>query len=137
MTDAASSLQQGIYQTLTGTSTVTDLLGGPNVFDHVPGSAKFPYLTIGETIMRDWSSGTEDGHEHIVTLHVWSRAGGQKEALEISGAVSDALRDTPIPLNGHQLVNLRYEFSQTRRDPDGETYHGLVRFRAVTETQTV
>ncbi len=133
MTDAASSLQQGIYQTLTAANTVTDLLGGPNVFDHVPANARLPYLTIGQSVTRDWSTGTEGGSEHIVTLHAWSRAGGRKEVLAITGAVRDALHDIAISLADHNLVNLRYDFSQGRRDPDGETWHGLVRFRAVTE----
>ena len=36
-------------------------------------------------------------------------------------------------LTGHRLINLRHEFSEARRDPDGETTHGIARFRAVTE----
>jgi len=28
---------------------------------------------------------------------------------------------------------VRHELSEVRREPDGETYHGFVRFRAVTE----
>jgi hypothetical protein len=34
---------------------------------------------------------------------------------------------------GHSLINLRHQHSEVRRDPDGETLHGLARFRAVTE----
>ena len=33
----------------------------------------------------------------------------------------------------HHLVNLRHEFSEARLDPDGDTFHGIVRYRAVTE----
>jgi hypothetical protein len=36
-------------------------------------------------------------------------------------------------MSGVRLVNLRHEFSEVRRDADGETSRGLVRFRAVTE----
>ncbi len=46
-----------------------------------------------------------------------------------------ALHDSALALTGHRLVNLRHELTDTRRDPDGETYHGIVRLRAVTEPQ--
>ncbi len=38
-----------------------------------------------------------------------------------------------LTLAGHRLVNLRQEFAEHRREPDGETIHGIARFRAVTE----
>ena len=54
----------------------------PRVYDEVPLRAEFPYLTFGQTIERDWSTGTEPGQEHTFTLHVWSRARGRKETDE-------------------------------------------------------
>jgi hypothetical protein len=66
-------------------------------------------------------------------VHVWSGARGKKEAHEILGAVRAALHDRPLSLAGHSLVNLRHEHSEVRRASDGETIHGLARFRAVTE----
>jgi hypothetical protein len=47
--------------------------------------------------------------------------------------IRELLSDQALILNDHALVNLRYQFSETRQDPDGETYHGVVRYRAVTE----
>ena len=131
--NAQSELQKGVYDTLINTSAVTDLLGGPSVYDHVPHSARFPYLTLGQIFCLDWSTGSEIGQEHRLTIHVWSRAGGQKEAQEIAGAVSAALHDATIALNEHALINLRFESSEVRRERDGETLHGVMRFRAVTE----
>ena len=46
---------------------------------------------------------------------------------------SSALHDQPLMLVDHELVNLRHEFSEARPDPDGDTFHGIVRYRAVTE----
>ena len=127
------ALQKGIFNALVNDATLTTLLGGQHVYDDVPQDASFPYLTLGQSVARDWSTGSEDGQEHVLTLHVWSRAGGKKEAHEIVGAVRDALHDVALQLTDHQLVNLRHEFSDTRRDPGGELYHGIVRYRAVTE----
>lgn len=99
----------------------------------VPARSEFPYVTFGQSVERDWSTGTEDGKEHVVTLHVWSRARGRKESDDILEAARAALQDAALAPGGHHLVNFRHEFSDVRRDPDGETFHGIARFRAVTE----
>lgn len=130
---AVWALQQSIYQALAGNAEVVDVLGGAKIFDDVPQSASFPYLTFGQSIERDWSTGSERGCEHTLTLHVWSQAGGRKQTHEIIEKVRAALNDAPITVEDHKLVNLRHEFSEARRDEDGETYHGIVRYRAVTE----
>ena len=48
-------------------------------------------------------------------------------------AARAALHGQPLTLDGHRLINLRHEFSEARRTPDGDTYQGIARFRAVTE----
>ncbi len=133
MASAGHELQKSIFAALTASPAVTGLLGGARVFDDVPPGAEYPYLTIGESAARDWSTGTDAGDEHILTLHVWSRAAGRKEAHEIMGAVRGVLHDAALSVSGHRLINMRHEFSDARREPDGETYHGVVRYRAVTE----
>ncbi len=133
MSSASFALQQAMYSKLTTTVALTGLLGGNRVYDDVPVRAEFPYVTFGQTVERDWSTGTEPGSEHTVTLHVWSRAYGRKEADDILDAARAALHDQALTLSGHRLVNLRHEFSDARRDSDGENYHGIARFRAVTE----
>lgn len=133
MPSASWSLQKAIHQALTSDAGVLSLLGGPRVWDHVPRGATFPYVTIGATTDRDWSTGTERGDEHILTLHVWSKAAGRQEAESIAETLRRALHDQPLTLDACRLVNLRHEFSDTRRDVDSELYHGVVRLRAVTE----
>lgn len=133
MTSASRDLQRSIYSALAANPSLTGLLGGARIYDDVPRNAAFPYLTIGQSTVRDWSTGTELGHEHLLTLHVWSRAAGRKESHEIMSAVETVLHDAPLALERHRLVNLRHELSETRRETDGETYHGIVRYRAVTE----
>jgi hypothetical protein len=133
MSSAAWSLQQAIFAKLTSDSTLTTLLGGPRIYDGAPQGSAFPYLTFGQSTARDWSTATDQGNEHIFTIHTWSRARGTSQTQAILDAVRAALHDQPLTLDGHRLVNLRAEFSDSRRDPDGETYHGTVRFRAVTE----
>src|SRR3990172_3900562 len=133
MSSSSWALQQSIFATLAADATLLALLGGPRVYDDVPQASAFPYLSFGHSLVRDWSTGSEDGSEHVVTLHVWSQGKGKKEAHEIMGAVRTALRDQALSLSGHRLVNLRHELSEARREPDGDTTHGIVRYRAVTE----
>ena len=130
---AAWDLQKGIYEALSGDATLIGLLGGASIFDRVPQDAGFPYVTLGQTLDRDWSTGSEDGREHILTFHVFSRSGGTKQTQAVIAAIDDALKAAPIAIPGHALVNLRFEFADARRDPDGETMHGILRYRAVTE----
>lgn len=133
MPSATWALQHAIHQQLTTNATVLARLGGPHVWDHVPRGAVFPYVTFGVTSERDWSTGSEQGGEHIVTLHVWSKAAGRREAEMIADALKLALHDQALTLIGHRLVNLRYELMETRREADTEMTRGVVRFRAATE----
>ena len=133
MADPGWALQAALHAALVADGVLTGLLGGPRVYDHVPRGRAYPYVTFSQSVVRDWSTGTDDGHEHVVTLHVWSRAAGRQEAQAILSAIRAALHDTSLPLTGHRLVNLRHEFSEVRREPDGETFRGLVRLRATTE----
>jgi hypothetical protein len=99
----------------------------------VPQGTPLPYVTLGQIAAQDWSTGSENGTEHIFTVHVWSGAAGKKQAHEVLGAVSAALHDQPLAVAGHTLINLRHERSEVRRAADGDTIHGTARFRAVTE----
>ncbi len=109
------------------------VLGGPKIYDEPPRAAAFPYVTLGEARIADFSTGSEPGEEHQLTLHAWSRQGGHKEAHAITGVLLQALDDAPLTLTDHQLVNFRFSVADVRREADGRTYHALVRFRAVTE----
>jgi hypothetical protein len=133
MASAGWALQKAIHAALTADMGLVALLGGPSVFDDVPPRSAFPYVTLGQSTERDWSTATEDGAEHLVTLHVWSRKVGRKETREIMEAIRMALHDRPLAADGHRVANIRHEFSEARRDADGETYHGIMRYRAVTE----
>lgn len=135
MASAGLALQRAIYAALSADAALTALLGPGRVFDDVPQATGYPYVSFGLTSERDWSTGTEDGAEHVITLNVWSKAAGRKQARGIAEAMRTALHDRALAVAGQRLVNLRHEFSEIRRDADGETYRGIVRYRAVTEPQ--
>lgn len=128
----AVELQKAILDALAGDGALTTLVGS-RILDHAPANVVFPYVAFGRTSLYDWSTGTEIGTEQLFTVHVWSKAKGKKETLDIMELVKARLHDgTPEPA-GHRLVNLRLEFAEARYDEDLAVYHGLLRFRAVTE----
>jgi len=132
-TPAAVALRTAVREALVSDGALTSALGGPKIYDEPPRAAAFPYVTLGEARVADFSTGDASGLEHTVTLHAWSRQGGHKESHVIAGALLQALDDAPLSLADHRLVNLRFAVADVRREADGRTYHAMVRFRAVTE----
>jgi len=142
--DSQWALQQVIYSTLRADATLKTLTGADpaRVFDHVPqttweapnASGIFPpYVVVGETEAREWDTKTEDGMEQTLMVHTWSRGRGMKEPKQIMGAIVDALDQVALSVTGHDLVQFRFEFSETFLEDDGLTRHGVQRFRALTE----
>ncbi|MGQ3357335.1 MAG: DUF3168 domain-containing protein [Phreatobacter sp.] len=133
MAPASLALRRALRDGLVGHAPLVEVLGGPKIWDEPPRDAAFPYVTLGEARVTDWSTGSSSGHEHALTLHVWSRQGGQTEAQVVAGEIIAALEQVPIEPVGQRLVNLRFATADIRREDDGRTFHGVVRFRAVTE----
>lgn len=133
MSSPAWELQKAIYATLKTDSALIALLGGEHIYDEVPRGAAFPYITFGPSTTRDWSTGTETGAEHLITIRAWSKSGGEKEVHLLLDAIRAALHEASPTVADHRLVSLRHETSDALRGADGETYQGIARFRAVTE----
>ncbi|WP_029003706.1 DUF3168 domain-containing protein [Azorhizobium doebereinerae] len=129
---AARALRGAIQARLAADGPLDALLAG-RIHDVPPKDAAFPFVTLGEAVVSDWSTATEGGSDQALTLHVFSRAGGRAEAMALAAAVQEALHEAPLALPGHALALLRATTAEVRRDGDGRTFHGLVRFRALTE----
>lgn len=132
MTAPAAELQKAIHGALADDAAVGALIGD-RIFDHVPATAPFPYVSFGATSIYDWSTATESGAEQLFTLHVWSKGRGRKEALAIMEVARACLEGANLALDGHSLVNLAPVFSEVRFDDEQSVHHGLLRYRAVTE----
>jgi len=133
MLNANWSLQKAIYELLSTDPSVLNILGAPRIYDHVPRNAGYPHVVFGEGRSRDWSTATEDGDEHVVTMRVWSEGSGKRENAEIIAVIRSVLNASELTVDGHHLVNLRHEASEIQRHGDGDVWRGLIRYRAVTE----
>jgi len=130
MTEASWPLHKAIFDALVADAGLGALVTG--VYDHVPAEAVLPYVTLGPASATDWSAGSFNGQDHDITVDVWSAAPGHGEAKQIMAAVHAALHHRDLALEGAQLVLLHYRFSDVFTDADGESIHGVMRFRALT-----
>ena len=124
------ALQSTIYSALNNDNTLTSTLGA-GVFDEVTEGTTYPFVSIGEDTVTDFGTKTEDGGQFTINIHVWSQYTGAKETKNIMDRIHDLLHDSSLSVTGFNLVNLRFEFSDILRDPDGVTRHGVMRFRAI------
>ena len=123
-------LQSAIYTALNVNAITNTLNCG--VYDEVVEGNSYPFITLGEETAIDYSTNNLVGAETTVNVHIWSRYKGSKQTKEIMDKVHDLLHDVSLTVSGVNLINLRFEFSDIMRDPDGITRHGVMRFRAIT-----
>ena len=105
--------------------------GGPEVFTTVGGLRTTSFNINNGTV--DVTNKDSSGMRELL-------AGGGIQTMSLSGeqlaqAIAEIHRimhDADLTVTGHELVNLRFELTQTFLDADGITHHGVTRFRAVT-----
>lgn len=133
--DASQALQAAIYSTLSRALTSASLAGEQfQVFDHVPEEKRGKYVVIGDADVGDWGTKDSIGTEQLVEISIYDyEYRGRKEVRRVAGLVYEALheRELDIPIDGAQLVVLRFDSSNFPREPDGLTYKATQRFRAL------
>jgi len=136
MSSASWALQRAIFAALAANSASKALAGDPlRLYDAPPRGAAFPYIVFAEDAEARWDTATDRGREHAITFHVWSRAGGRKQAKEIADAICTCLEETTLSPAGHHLVDFDFEKASFGRMSDGKTFRAALDFRAVTEPE--
>ena len=131
MADASLAVQAAIHGRLTGDATLMGMVTA--VHDQVPEDARFPYLAIGDDTAVDFGTKSETGQELTLTLHAWSRAHGRREVKDILARIHALLHQQALTVTGFAHMLTRFEFTQTFRDRDGLTQHGIARYRVVVQ----
>jgi hypothetical protein len=131
--DSLWPVQAAIYGVLAGATALTAQLadGADSVFDHVPQGSAFPYIVLGESAAEPLETQTGGGCDITIDIHAYSRALGMKEAKAVMAAISGALHGQNFAVTGQRLVFCRLQSQQLRQD--GETRHGVQRYRIITE----
>jgi Protein of unknown function (DUF3168) len=134
MANPELELQGAIVSRLKADPGVAALVNG-RIYDAVPQTATFPYVTIGPTQTIDDRAECIVGLEIFQQIDAWSRGVGYPEVKKIADAVRFALDDAPLVLPTNALVFIECEDGNTSRDPDGLTNHSRLNFRASVERQ--
>ena len=134
MTDALLSVQQAVANALSASAEVQSVLGiPPRLYDHVPPAAVFPYVAFGPTHVTPYDTKTETGFEQILTLNIWSRYRGGKEARDIFQALYDTLHHASLSVAGEVFLSSEFHSADFSLDSDGLTYFAAARFSIITQ----
>ncbi|OJF95897.1 DUF3168 domain-containing protein [Pararhizobium antarcticum] len=130
---AAQALQAAIYARLSEDAVLTALIGTDGVHDRLLLRRDEPHVRFAGIETRDWSTASEPGEEHIVTLEVRSGEGGHRVTQAIAARLHALIDDAALPLSGAVLVNLRHQKTRFVRDAKARGHLAEMMFRAVTE----
>ena len=130
---AANALLAAIHARLSADPALAALVGPDGIRDRLLSRPALPCIVFGEVETRDYSTATELGQEHRLTLEVWSEAMGRREAGEIAERVRVLLHDAALVLDDAVLVSLSHERTRARRQVNSKLFLARLRFRAVTE----
>lgn len=141
-----NALQAAIVTRLKGDAQLAALLatstapGTPRqaVYDQPTEGAPYPYVRVGEHVSVPDNDLTSYGRNVTATLHVWTRARGNKAGQDIADRVTALLdhQAAALTVAGHRVVSIRSEFDQALTDPDPEIRHHVLRFRVITAQQS-
>ncbi|MFT0890915.1 DUF3168 domain-containing protein [Pseudochelatococcus sp. G4_1912] len=127
------ALREALITQLTGDPALVALMGGTRIYDETPRGLSGVYAAFSETRLRDWSTGSDRGHEQDLAITIWSTEGGVRPALQVAARIEMLLHDAALVLDGHRLVNLQLTASEVRRDERANRSRVIMRLRAVTE----
>lgn len=130
---AANAVQAAVFARLSGDAALVAALGDGGIHDRLLERADHPYVRLAGIESSDWSTASEPGEEHAMTIEVRGGEGGNRVVQDIAGRVRALLHDADLSLAGHHLVNLRHEGTRTVRDGEARGHVAAMRFRAVTE----
>lgn len=132
MISPSQALYEAVFKRLLQDTELTQLLGSDRIFDRIPERVSPPYCVVGSMRSDDWSTATEEGAAITFMVHCWSDASSRQECEIILAKTSRCLLSLDT-LQGHELVQLRMQFSEIRRDRNSAHFLGVTRFRGVTE----
>lgn len=129
------ALRKAIRDRLLADAALVAKLGGPRVHDEAPRNQAAPYVVFTRSEARDWSTMTEEGAEHLLTLEVWSEKPGAREALEIAGRVADRLHEAPLSMAGAAYVHARIVSIEAQRQNANRFVRARLRLRVLIELE--
>ena len=130
-------LQQALFATLCESPVCKTHFNG-QIFDApLPfGSEAAPeglYLIIGDEEVQDWSTTSDAGAVHLVSLNIHAPRRGFSEAKQAAADVSDAILGGTLHLQRGRVVNIRFVDANTHREEADQLRRIEMRFRITLE----
>lgn len=126
-------LQKALYARLAANPDVITSLGGARLYDEVPATALYPYVTFGSATASPLGEDGNESAEHKVTLDVWSQRRGSGQAKQVLSALAAALEEETFTLAGAVLVDLQVTKITCDWDEEDLLTKGSLVLRAVTQ----
>jgi uncharacterized protein DUF3168 len=130
-------LQEAVFLLLSADAAVATHVAG-RIYDAPPSleAEAVPdgiYLTIGDERVVDWSTASDQGAAHLLTIAVHAPRRGFAEAKQAAGAISDAMLSGAMTMSRGQVVLVRFVDARTRR-AEGDALRRIeMRFRVTAE----
>ncbi len=129
------ALRRAILDRLSADPQLASLMGGGvRLHDEPPRAAEPVYAVFGDAVARDWSTGSDRGHEHEMAILVWARPGSARSALAAAERMAALLDGADLTPEGARLVLMRVAAIEADRDPPSQLARATLRLRALTET---
>jgi Protein of unknown function (DUF3168) len=125
MTDAVRVVQTALVGALEAHPVIAITCG---VYDGPEPRAVFPYISVTDGLVSDWSTKTDIGREFRIGLTVWDDCEEAARLHDLMGHVEDAVAALPRDLPGWRIVSIVFLRSLISRDPVGP-WAGLVEYR--------
>lgn len=135
MSDPVLDLQAALIAYLRGSEVLTAWLGDPpRVYDQLPKGVVYPYVTFGRVTAQSIGGIGAEVTEQVLSLLCVSRYDGTEEVKAMAAALRGLLDEAELAVGGQHLVSLRVAYVDVFRAVDNRTIYGVVRLRAVTES---
>lgn len=126
--DIQQPLAQKVYELLLADTDVNNAVDG-RIYDYVPHETAYPYVEIDDVNVENIDSHTAERVDGQVTINVWSRYKGRKEAREVLDKINLVLHNSSeCFISNMTTVEFRRSFSNVLKDPDGSTVKGIIRY---------
>jgi len=126
------NLQLAIYDALASAPLgVQGVYDNPTQVSNPDDNGAFPFVTVGDATLSDWSDDCKSGFEASIVIHTWSRAAHHLETKQVQGNIYNALHRAELTVDGQPVITSEFVSSDAFRDSDGVTIHGVSRFRVV------
>ncbi|MEM7568160.1 MAG: DUF3168 domain-containing protein [Pseudomonadota bacterium] len=129
MLHPASDLRAAARAQLLAQSDITSAVSG--VFETAPAKSGYPYITLGDERVRDWSTQTFRGEEHTLLLNTWSDAESFAPLKDLHRLVRTYLSSDQLALTDHHLAVFFCEEERFLIERRRRARLGVLRFRAL------